>query len=455
MSHSIENRPKNIRKLLYLQPQSSFPLHQEIFKSAGWECYVATEIAHAQQLHKAHKFRVGLIDLVSIVEQNLPQSLDRLLCPRNHTEWVALLSSQHMRDKTLRQLITAYFYDYHTLPIDYPRLLTTMGHAYGMASIAYQQANQDAQELNGNEIVGVSPAMQKVYRSIRKIASVDMPVLIYGESGTGKELAALAIHERSMRAAGPFIAVNCGALPPDLIQSELFGHEKGAFTGAIRQKLGQTEMAAGGSLFLDEIGDLPLNLQVNLLRFLQEGTFKRVGGTHELTVDARIIAATNIDLEQAVQEGRFREDLYYRLNVLQLRMPRLVEREDDIEILAKYFFNKFSNETTARIKGFSQEALCRLQRHAWPGNVRELINRIRRALVMCESRLISPADLGLEQRNSSRHLLTLAESRAQAEKEAILHCLRQTKGNISKAAVQLGVSRPTLYRLMEKYNVSI
>ena len=455
MHSSIENNSKGIRKLLYLQPQDSLPLSQEIFKSAGWEYYVATEIAQAQQLHEVHKFRVGLIDLVSLVEQNILPSLDRLLCPRNHTEWVALLSPQHMRDKTLRQLITAYFYDYHTLPVDYPRLLTTMGHAYGMASIAYQQANQDTQELCGNEIVGASPTMRKVYRSIRKIASVDMPVLISGESGTGKELAAIAIHERSMRAAGPFIAVNCGALPSDLIQSELFGHEKGAFTGAIRQKLGQTEMAAGGTLFLDEIGDLPLNLQVNLLRFLQEGTFKRVGGTHELTADVRVIAATNVDLEQAVNKGCFREDLYYRLNVLQLRMPRLVEREGDIEILAKYFFNKFSNETSVRIKGFSQEALCCLQRHSWPGNIRELINRIRRALVMCETRLISAADLGLEQRNSSRYILTLAESRAQAEKEAILHCLRQTKGNISKAAVQLSVSRPTLYRLMEKYNISI
>ncbi|QBQ55671.1 sigma-54 dependent transcriptional regulator [Nitrosococcus wardiae] len=445
----------DLRKLLYLQPRGPSQIQQDAFKAAGWEIHVATEIAHAQQLCEKHGFRVGLMGLAPGVENNLPQNIDKLISSALHTEWVALLSTQQIRNETIRHLITSYCYDYHTLPIDYPRLLTTMGHAYGMVSMACQQISQSIEELGPNQMVGVSPAMQQVYRSIRKIASVDMPILITGESGTGKELAALAIHERSMRVNGPFMAVNCGALPPELIQSELFGHEKGAFTGAIKQKFGQIELAAGGTVFLDEIGDLPLNLQVNLLRFLQEGTFKRVGGTQEMTIDARVMAATHVDLEKAVSEGHFREDLYYRLNVLNLRMPSLAERENDIEILAKYFFEKFSDQTTMRIKGFSQEALRRLHRHAWPGNVRELINRIRRAMVMCEGRLITPIDLGLERRLSNRRIMTLAEARARAEKETILRTLRQAKGNVSQTAIQLGISRPTLYRLMEKYKISI
>lgn len=445
----------DMRKLLYLQPGDSPQIQQEAFKAAGWEIHIAAEISHAQQLCEKHGFRVGLMGLAPGVENNLQQSIDKLLSPAIHTEWVALLSTQQMRNEMVRHLITSYCYDYHTLPIDYPRLFTTMGHAYGMANMACQQISQNTEELGSSQMVGVSPAMQQVYRSIRKIASVDMPILITGESGTGKELAALAIHERSVRANGPFMAVNCGALPPELIQSELFGHEKGAFTGAIKQKLGQIELAAGGTIFLDEIGDLPLNLQVNLLRFLQEGTFKRVGGNQEMTIDARVMAATHVDLEKAVSEGRFREDLYYRLNVLNLRMPSLAERENDIEVLARYFFKKFSDQTTTRIKGFSQEALRRLHRHAWPGNVRELINRIRRAMVMCEGRLITPVDLGLERRLSNRRIMTLAEARAIAEKETILRTLRQAKGNVSQAAIQLGISRPTLYRLMEKYKISI
>ncbi|HET8700129.1 MAG TPA: sigma-54 dependent transcriptional regulator, partial [Nitrococcus sp.] len=305
-------------------------------------------------------------------------------------------------------------------------------------------------------MVGASLAMQALFRSIRKMAPADAPVLIQGESGTGKELAAAAIHELSQRAKGPFIVVNCGALPSGLIQSELFGHERGAFTGADRRKIGRIEAAHGGTIFLDEIGDLPFKMQVNLLRFLQEQTIERVGGREPIKVDARVIAATHIDLEKAVRDqGRFREDLYFRLNVLRLHIPPLRDREDDIELLAWFFFNRFAAEGSPLLKGFSRQALEAMKQHSWPGNVRELINRVRRALLLCDKRLITPVDLGLERRQGSRQAMTLAEARNAAEYAAILGALRQADGNISQAARQLAISRVTLYRQMEKFRIQL
>ncbi|NIQ10100.1 MAG: sigma-54-dependent Fis family transcriptional regulator, partial [Gammaproteobacteria bacterium] len=286
------------------------------------------------------------------------------------------------------------------------------------------------------------------------VALVDAPLLITGESGTGKELSALAIHERSRRNTGPFIAVNCAALPSTLIQSELFGYEKGAFTGAQHRKMGRIESAEGGTLFLDEIGDLPLDLQVNLLRFLQQNTIQRVGGKEEIPVNVRIIAATHVDLEQAVKEGRFREDLYYRLNVLQMKIPSLRDRDGDVEVLANYFFKRFSNEKHPRVKGFRKDTIRTMNSYNWPGNVRELINRVRRAMVMCDGSLITPRDFGLERRSSRRVLQTLAQARYNAERSAILAALRAEGHNISQAAKLLGTSRVTLHRLITKYELN-
>jgi DNA-binding NtrC family response regulator len=287
------------------------------------------------------------------------------------------------------------------------------------------------------------------------VACVDAPVLITGESGVGKELAAMAVHERSQRAQGRFVAVNCGALPANLIQSELFGYEKGAFTGAAARKIGHFESAAGGTIFLDEIGDLSLDLQINLLRFLQERTIERVGGTGKIQVDARVIAATHVDLEKAVAEGRFREDLYYRLHVLNLRVPSLRDRTGDIDLLARFFFEKFSKDRRPQIRGFSQRAIQAMNDHPWPGNVRELINRVRRAMVMSEKRLISAEDLGFQPALLLGRQQTLDQVRDQAEKSAILASLQRARRNISRAARDLGVSRVTLYRLLEKHTISV
>jgi DNA-binding NtrC family response regulator len=278
-------------------------------------------------------------------------------------------------------------------------------------------------------------------------------VLIWGESGTGKELVAQAIHARSGAAGGPFVAVNCAAIAPSLAQSELFGYVRGAFTGAVQDRRGLLESANGGTIFLDEIGDLPLELQASLLRFLQEKCVLRVGGTRSVPVNARVIAASHVDLEAAVARGAFRQDLYYRLNVLSLRVPSLRERKDDLPLLAGHFFAQFAAERAPRLRGYSGAALAALRRYHWPGNVRELINRIRRALIMAEGRLIQPADLGLDGEAAQDGCEPLGGVRVRAERQAIEVGLGLGK-SMTQVAEDLGVSRMTLYRLMAKHGIS-
>jgi PAS domain S-box-containing protein len=307
--------------------------------------------------------------------------------------------------------------------------------------------------INDTDMIGASPQIQRLLTNIDKIATVSASVIITGESGTGKELAAKAIHDRSSYSEGPFVAVNCGAIAGSLVQAELFGYEKGAFTDAKQRKIGYIESAHGGTIFLDEVGDLPLEQQVNLLRFLQEKTIQRVGGTVHIDIDTRVIAATHVDLERAVKEGRLREDLYYRLNVLQLIMPSLRERVGDIEILANYFFNKFSDEKHPNVKGFSQDCINAMKYFSWRGNVREMMNRIRRGMVMCDENLLTAADLGIESSSPNFDWLSLKEIKSQAEKHAIQEAIARAGQNIALAARHLGISRVMLYRLMNKYDL--
>ena len=366
-------------------------------------------------------------------------------------EWIALLPNDAIMLHKLAPFISRNFYDYHTMPTDTGRLAVTLGHAYGMAKLRDKrrlEATSDQFDMVGNSV-----QIQAVFRAILKLAGADAPVSITGESGTGKELAALAIHKHSRRALAPFVAVNCGALPRELIQAELFGHEKGAFTNAHMRRIGRIEGAIGGTIFLDEIGDLPLDLQVNLLRFLQEKTIERVGGARSISLDVRVIAATNVALEKAVEGGRFRADLYYRLNVLNLEVPPLRERDGDVELLARFFLNKFAREERAALRGFSQQALNSLNAYHWPGNVRELIYRVLSAVVMCERRFISPEDLGLDTRERTGATATLEQLRASAELQAISFALRRNGNNVTRTAYELGVSRMTLYRLMERHQL--
>jgi two-component system NtrC family response regulator len=278
-------------------------------------------------------------------------------------------------------------------------------------------------------------------------------VLVVGESGTGKEMVARALHRRSPRQAGPFVAINCNAIPENLIESELFGHEKGSFTGAHTQRKGHIETASGGTLFLDELGDLPASMQVKLLRYLQEKRFQRVGGRQEIQSDARVVAATNANLVEAVKSGTFREDLYFRLAVVVIKVPPLRERGDDIGFVAKEFLRRYGAEHGKASVSFAPDALRALSLHRWPGNVRELQNRVQRAVIMAEAKRVTAADLELTDVLSAFQPQTLKEARESLDREIVQDALRRQRGKITAAAAELGISRPTLYELMEKLGI--
>jgi DNA-binding NtrC family response regulator len=369
-------------------------------------------------------------------------------------QWLALLPSAPIFNDWFASHVFHHFFDYLTTPVTADRLYAAMGHAYGMSILAERATAHLDSVFEDDQMVGTSLSMRQLFMAIRKVAVSDAPVLISGESGTGKELTARAIHERSRRAQGPFIAVDCGAIPPTLIHSELFGYEKGAFSGAAQRKAGRIEVADGGTLFLDEIGDLPLDLQGNLLRFLQESTIQRVGSTRPVTVDARIVAASHVDLEKAVKEGRFRQDLFYRLNVLRVHVPALREREGDVVILARYFLAHFLPESGKQVYGFTPQALNAMLRHHWQGNVRELINRVRRAIVMCDGLWITHQDLDIDESQPASHPVQLEVARDLAERHAIAQAIKMCRNNYSAAARMLGVSRVTLYRLLEKHRLA-
>jgi transcriptional regulator with PAS, ATPase and Fis domain len=310
----------------------------------------------------------------------------------------------------------------------------------------------------GIAIIGCSPAIRQVAEMIRRFVRTDEPVLITGESGTGKELAARSIHETSRRANGPFVAVNCAAIPSNLVASELFGYERGAFTGANSRTKGQIEHAHGGTLFLDEIGDMPVDLQGHLLRFLQDGHIVRVGGRETIAVDVRIVAATNVRLRQAIAEGRFREDLYYRLNVLALHLPPLRERQEDIELLARHFLGEAAADFDRDVHDFSPEALDALRSHTWPGNVRELMSMVRRAVVIGDLPLVTVADLvglGDAPAEQTKRVKAVPRPGSDEERIALLDALARSQENVTTTAQELGVSRVTLYRMLRRHSINL
>jgi two-component system, NtrC family, response regulator len=304
-------------------------------------------------------------------------------------------------------------------------------------------------------IVTASVAMLKLCRDVEKLATTNVPVLLLGESGTGKEALAAALHELGPRAKQPFVAINCGAIPENLLESELFGHERGAFTGAVKQTIGKIESANKGTLFLDEIGDLPHQLQVKLLRFLQDQIVERVGGRQKLQVDVRVVSATNANLDEKIAQGTFRGDLFYRMNAVTVRIPPLRERDGDVMLLANFFLTRFNLEFNRNIRGFTEAATVALDAHDWPGNVRELENRMKRAVVMAESRMIDVTDLELTPAEEAMPDLDLRAARLRAERQVLRAALARSTNTLATAARLLGVSRPTLYGLMEVHGIEI
>ena len=363
---------------------------------------------------------------------------------------IIVITGQGEKENAL-QAIGQGAYDFLNKPVDIDEVRVVLKRAFYVSQLEREYREvQDRLAVGGFEgMLGDSPQIQNVFAAVRKVAGVSAPVLLLGESGTGKEMTAMAIHRQSARKNGPFVAINCHAIPETLLESELFGHEKGAFTGAHTQRIGLIETASGGTLLLDEIGELTPALQVKLLRFLQSQTFERVGGRQTIHVDTRVIAATNSDLQKAMADGRFREDLYFRIAVVTIRIPPLRERKGDVELLARMFLKKYAAESEKDV-AFSSKALQAMAAYDWPGNVRELENRVRRAVVMVDGRLIKPADLELDGRTTVVAGMTLKEAREQVERELVQRALGQHKNNISRTAEVLGVSRPTLYELMDK-----
>jgi two-component system NtrC family response regulator len=424
--------------------------------SDGYEVLLAEDSSTAMEVIREQKPQVIALD---ISLSPLGQDEEGFVVLRNAMELdpeskVIVITGNETKHLALRA-IQMGAYDYFTKPIDLQEIRVIINRAIYIQKLERENKlllEKLEEERKFQGIIGSCPQMLKVFDIIDRVASTDATVLVYGESGTGKELVARAIHRQSLRKGKSFMPINCGAIPENLLESELFGHEKGAFTGAVGLRKGKFELANGGTIFLDEIGELSPTLQVKILRFLQEKEIERVGGREAIELDVRIIAATNKDLQREMENGTFREDLYYRLSVVSISLPPLRERGEDIALLANSFLNHFSKEYGKHIKAFNSEALLQLQTYEWPGNVRELENRIKRAVIMARDNLVNSEDLDLHLLQKGRKL-TLKEARDELEKKFIQEALVKHRGNVSRAARELRVSRAGLYDLLEKHQI--
>ena len=435
------------KRLLCIAPDSAGAVELLRADMPDWQIHVVRGFDEARYALRQDVYLVGL--LMHVTGSRSPLEVERFLREHSAVQWVGIVGREALGIPAWRDLAGDYLCDYHTPPVDTRRLVHTLGHVHGHAQLRHARPRPGPAP---SALIGSCDAMERLRSQVERVAKVDAPVLIWGESGSGKELTAQAIHRQSLRATGPMVPINCGAIAPNLIHSELFGYERGAFTGAARDKVGLIESANGGTLFLDEIGDLPKDLQANLLRFLQDKTITRLGSTRAIPVDVRVISASHVNLQQAVARGDFREDLYYRLSVLPVTVPSLRERREDLVELAEHFFHLYSADKSPRLKGFSSRALAALAAHAWPGNVRELINRVRRALVMADGKWIEPDDLDLVMPSPPIEAV-LDDARCSSERLAIRTCLDRSGQNVSRAARDLGVSRTTMYRLLAKHNM--
>lgn len=444
-------------KLLIVDDEEDIRTQMRWGLAEDYDIFLAGDRATALETFKRERPAVVTLDLglpphPREVEEGF-RTLEALLEEDSHAK-VIMITGRGEKENALKA-ISLGAYDFFSKPVQIDELKVMIRRALYMYQL--EQENAKLQKFLHSELfeemLGTSEQMEKVYSSIRKVANTDAPVLVAGESGTGKELVARGIHRQSGRRERPFVAINCGAIPENLLESELFGHERGSFTGAHAQQKGRIEAAQDGTLFLDEIGELPMLLQVKLLRFLQEHRIVRLGGREEIGVNVRVIAASNTDLKKAMSEGKFREDLFYRLNVVAIKVPSLRERGEDILLLAKMFLQKYSAENKKKNTGFSRQAVTAIQNYGWPGNVREMENKIKRAVIMAEGQKITPEDLELTTATSKFEGLSLRAAREVIEKEIIQKALTKNNGNVSQTASELGISRPTLHELIEKLGI--
>jgi two-component system, NtrC family, response regulator len=427
----------------------------------GFEVFCASNREEALTLLRAEEPDVVTLDL------GLPPDpdgvtegfavLDEMLKLKPDTK-IIVASGHGARESALRA-ISAGAWDFYHKPVDIDELHLIVRRAFHVRELEVQNALLQQPDSDGALLLGTiltaSPEMVKVARTVERIALADISVLLLGASGTGKELLARGLHNASGRRDKPFVAINCGAIPENLLESELFGHEKGAFTGAVKTTEGKIELANGGTLFLDEVGDIPLALQVKLLRFLQERNIERIGGRKAINVDVRVVCATHRNLSKMISEQTFRDDLFYRLAEVTVNIPPLAARTGDAILLAKHFVSKFAREMNPTIKGMSTSALTAIDAWKWPGNVRELENRIKRAVIMAEGKFVTADDLDFSDGDEDDLLLNLKAAREASDRKAIKRAVARTEGNISSAAKLLGISRPTLYDLLKQYDLHL
>lgn len=427
----------------------------------GHEVEVARNGNSAIEKAKESRFDLVLTDL-RLPELDGLQVLEAV--KENDPETQVIVMTAYGTVETAVEAMRKGAYDFLTKPFDPDHLNVLIDRALENRRLLAENSllrQELADKIGYNRIIGASPAMLEVEKLVKKVASSDTTVLFLGESGTGKELFAAGVHSLSSRREKPYITINCAAIPRELLENELFGSEQGAFTSSHRLKLGKFEIADGGTVFLDEIGDLDMALQAKLLRFLQEKTFERLGGTKQISVNVRVIAATNVDLKEAIAEKRFREDLYYRLSVFPIHVPPLRERREDVTRLAEYFVQKYCNEMSKPVKKFSQEALKLMDRYHWPGNVRELENTVERAVILCEGRYINPEHLAIRVRTDDEIRLRegagLKEigqhAQMVAERAAIIRVLNETRGNKRKTAEILKIDYTTLFEKLKRYEI--
>lgn len=424
--------------------------------SSGWQVHQFDYTVPPRfGLPDGHQGHVGILDLTRYPKDGAPH-LDRWFEQLNIPLWIGILPEAPSLNRQLAYLTSLHCSDYHTLPIDWERLAMVAGHLWGMAELHQKATPATGDDYQETALTGESAAIRHVISRLRRFAGTSEPVLIYGESGTGKEAAARLVHEQSLARHGPLITINCAALPVSLTQSELFGHEKGAFTHATSQRTGRLEAADGGSLLLAGIDELSLVQQSYLLRFLQEGVVERVGSNRPVRINARLIATASTPLSELVRHGTFRQDVFFRLGEMAVELPPLRERPEDIPQLTEALLQRLPPHLSP--KPVSQATMQRLITHSWPGNLRELQNRLRQALLLGESPQIEPMDLGLygiPANVHDHHDLSLAQFRSRAERQA-LHCsLALTRHNISAAARLLRISRASFYRLIDKYQLPL